>query len=109
MDGFIQQVLAGTANGAIYAALGIALVIIYQATHHVNFAQGEMAMFSTYVAWVFIDAGIPYWWAFAATVALSFVGGLAIQHIILRPFERAPAALALGVSPVDARPGCSDV
>lgn len=98
MDGFIQQVFAGAANGAIYAALGVALVIIYQATHHINFAQGEMAMFSTYIAWVLINAGIPYWWAFAATIALSFVGGVAIQRIVLRPFDRAPALSVILVS-----------
>jgi branched-chain amino acid transport system permease protein len=98
VDGFIQQVFAGAANGAIYAALGVALVIIYQATHHINFAQGEMAMFSTYIAWVLINAGIPYWWAFAATIALSFVGGVAIQRIVLRPFDRAPALSVILVS-----------
>jgi len=98
MEGLIQQVFAGLANGAIYAALGIALVIIYQATHHINFAQGEMAMFSTYIAWSLINAGIPYWWAFAATIVLSFVGGVAIQRIVLRPFDHAPALSVILVS-----------
>ena len=51
MDAFLNQVFAGLANGGIYASVALALVMIYQATHHVNFAQGEMAMFSTYIAW----------------------------------------------------------
>ena len=49
--------------------VALALVMIYQATHHVNFAQGEMAMFSTYIAWTLIDAGLPYWVAFVLTLA----------------------------------------
>ena len=51
MDALLIQVLAGLATGGIYASVALALVMIYQATHHVNFAQGEMAMFSTYIAW----------------------------------------------------------
>jgi branched-chain amino acid transport system permease protein len=53
--------LSGVADGGIYASLALALVMIYQATHHVNFAQGAMAKFSTYIAWaMMIDAGFPY-------------------------------------------------
>jgi branched-chain amino acid transport system permease protein len=76
--------------GGVYAILALALVMIYQATHLVNFAQGEMAMFSTYVAWEMIDSGMPYWAAFALTVALSFVGGVLIERFIIRPFANAP-------------------
>jgi branched-subunit amino acid ABC-type transport system permease component len=61
MQGFLRQLLSGVADGGIYASLALALVMIYQATHHVNFAQGAMAMFSTYIAWAMIDAGFPYW------------------------------------------------
>ena len=75
MDAFIHQLLAGLATGGIYATVALALVMIYQATHHINFAQGEMAMFSTFIAWALLQAGLPYWWAFLATVALSFVLG----------------------------------
>jgi len=64
--------------------------MIYQATHHINFAQGEMATFSTFIAWALIQAGWPYWGAFFATVAASFVLGLLIQRLILRPVEKAP-------------------
>ena len=59
MDAFIHQVLAGLATGGIYASLALALVMIYQATHLVNFAQGELAMFATYIAWSLINAGMP--------------------------------------------------
>ena len=90
MDTFLQQVVAGLATGGIYGSLALALVMIYQATDVVNFAQGEMAMFSTYLSWSLLNAGLPYWAAFFATVTIAFVGGIAIQRIIIRPVERAP-------------------
>jgi branched-chain amino acid transport system permease protein len=84
MEAFISQVLSGLATGGIYASIALALVMIYQATHLVNFAQGEMAMFSTYIAWTLIEAGLPYWVAFAATVAI----GIAIERAIIRPIAQ---------------------
>ena len=90
MEELIQQTLAGLASGGIYASVGLALVMIYQSTHHINFAQGEMAMFSTFIAWALLQSGWPYWAAFLATILISFIGGLAIQRIILKPFEKAP-------------------
>lgn len=90
MDAFIHQVLAGLATGGIYASLALALVMIYQATHLVNFAQGEMAMFATYIAWSLIDAGMPYWGAFFLTVVFAFVLGVVIERVVIRPVENAP-------------------
>ena len=90
MDILIQQVVSGLATGGIYASLALALVMIYQATDVVSFTQGEMAMFSTYICWSMINAGVPYWLAFLATLAISFVGGVAIERIVIRPVEHAP-------------------
>ncbi|QRR33980.1 branched-chain amino acid ABC transporter permease [Hydrogenophaga sp. YM1] len=90
MEAFIDHFLASLPNGGIYASVALALVVIYQATHHINFAQGEMAVFSTYVAWMLIEAGLGYWAAFALTLALSFALGMAIQYFVLRPLNNAP-------------------
>ena len=90
MDAFLHQIFSGLANGCIYGSVALALVMIYQATHHINFAQGEMATFSTFIAWALIQSGWPYWGAFVATIAISFAGGLLVQRIILRPVEKAP-------------------
>jgi branched-chain amino acid transport system permease protein len=90
MDALLHQVLAGLATGGIYASLALALVMIYQATHLVNFAQGEMAMFATYFAWSLINAGVPYWPAFLLTVVFAFVLGVVIERVIIRPVENAP-------------------
>ncbi|MEP7139183.1 MAG: branched-chain amino acid ABC transporter permease, partial [Caldimonas sp.] len=77
-------------TGGIYASVALALVMIYQATHLVNFAQGEMAMFSTYIAWALIQAGVPYWGAFAITVVAAFLLGVIIERVVIRPVENAP-------------------
>jgi branched-chain amino acid transport system permease protein len=90
MEALLHQVLAGLATGGIYASLALALVMIYQATHLVNFAQGEMAMFTTYIAWSLVNAGMPYWLAFAATVLLAFLFGVLIERLVIRPVEDAP-------------------
>ena len=68
MEGLIHQIISGIATGGIYASVALALVMIYQATHHINFAQGEMATFSTYITLTFINMGMPYWVAFILAV-----------------------------------------
>jgi len=55
MDALLHQIFAGLASGGIYASLALSLVMIHNATNHINFAQGEMAMFSTYIAWSLIN------------------------------------------------------
>jgi branched-chain amino acid transport system permease protein len=90
VDTLIQQIVSGLATGGIYGSLALALVMIYQATEVVNYAQGQMAVFSTYLAWSMLNAGLPYWVAFAATLAIAFVGGLLIERILIRPVENAP-------------------
>jgi branched-chain amino acid transport system permease protein len=90
MDIFIQQVVSGLATGGIYASLALALVMIYQATDVVNFAQGELAMFATYICWSMINAGLPYWVAFLSTLGIAFMGGVVIERVIIRPVEHAP-------------------
>ena len=90
MAAFLQQVVSGLASGGIYAALALALVLIHRATGVINFAQGEMAMFTTYIAWTLTaNHGRSYWFAFVATLLFAFVLGVGIQRVIIRPIERA--------------------
>jgi branched-chain amino acid transport system permease protein len=92
MAQFWQQVVAGLANGGIYATLALALVLIHRATGVVNFAQGEMGMFSTFIAWWLIydttGATLPYWLGGALTLLISFAGGALIFLAIIRPLQR---------------------
>jgi branched-chain amino acid transport system permease protein len=91
MDLFLHQTLAGLATGGIYALMALAIVMIYRATSHLNFAQGEMATIATFVAWQFMQWGASYWLAFAATILLAFVGGMATERIVFRPVREATA------------------
>jgi branched-chain amino acid transport system permease protein len=98
MHELLQQVFSGLAAGSIYASVALALVMIYRSTDLVNFAQGEMAMFSTYIAWTLVNAGLPFWGAFAITLIASFVGGMLIERVLIRPVENAPVLAAVVVT-----------
>jgi branched-chain amino acid transport system permease protein len=91
MADFFQQVVSGLASGGVYGALALALVLIHRATGVINFAQGEMATFSTYIAWTLTaNHGLSYWPAFAAALVVSFVAGFGIHQAVIRPVERGP-------------------
>jgi len=98
MQEFAQQVVGGLATGSIFASLALALVLIYRSMTVVNFAQGEMAMLSTFVAWQFVQMGVPMWLAFSITLVLSFVAAFAIERVVIRPVERAPQLTLVIVS-----------
>jgi branched-chain amino acid transport system permease protein len=83
-------VFAGLSTGGIYALMALAIVMIYQAIDHLNFAQGEMAMFSTFVSWQMLQWGVPYWAAFLLTIVISFAGGVVIERVVFKPLKAAP-------------------
>ncbi|MEA2330163.1 MAG: branched-chain amino acid transport system permease protein [Thermoleophilaceae bacterium] len=87
MERFVQVVVDGVATGSIYAAVALALVLIYRSTGIVNFAQGEMAMFSTFVAWGLYQGGVPLGLAVLTTLAVSFLAGMVIERAMIRHFE----------------------
>jgi branched-chain amino acid transport system permease protein len=96
MQTFFQTLTTGLSDGAIYGSLALALVLIYKATEVINFAQGEMAMFTTYIAWALMGHGSSFeWWAFFATLGIAFVGGAALQQTVIRPLERASILTAV--------------
>ena len=90
MAELLQQIVSGLASGAIYASLALALVLIYRSTDVINFAQGEMATFTTYTAWSLMHHGMSYWPAFVLTLAIAFAGGVAVERVVIRPVERRP-------------------
>lgn len=87
---FVQQVVSGLASGSIYAILALAIVIIYRSTGVVNFAQGEMATFTTFIGWTLVEHGVGYWGAFVLTLAIAFGGGVALERLVVRPVEGGP-------------------
>jgi branched-chain amino acid transport system permease protein len=84
---FATFTVNGVALGMVYGGLALALVLIYQATHVINFAQGELAMFTTYIAWQLTQWGFSFWLAFATTLAIAFVLGAGLQVTLIRPVQ----------------------
>jgi branched-chain amino acid transport system permease protein len=87
MERFLETIIDGIAVGSIYGALALALVLIYRSTGIVNFAQGEMAMFATFIAWGLTEAGIPIGFAVLITIAFALVAGMIIERVLIRPVE----------------------
>jgi branched-chain amino acid transport system permease protein len=87
VERFIQVLVDGWATGSLYGALAVAVVLIYRATGIVNFAQGELAMFSTFIAWGLLEAGVPLLPAVVGTLGIAFAGGMVIERAIIRPVE----------------------
>jgi branched-chain amino acid transport system permease protein len=95
MQAVVHQIVLGLATGGVYGALALALVMIFKSTHHLNFAQGELAMFTTYIGWSLVQAGVPYWAAFTLTLVAAFVLGAGIQILIVRRVQHAPVLTAV--------------
>src|SRR5947208_12895837 len=93
-----QQTVIGLSSGGTWALLALAIVLIYRSTGVVNFAQGEMAMFSVFIAWSLVHHGLSYWAAFFLTIAISFAGGVAVERAVIRPVERAPVLTVVMVT-----------
>ncbi len=82
---FAQLTVQGLALGAVYGILALALVLVYRATRVINFAQGELAMATTYIAYQLIQWGLSYWEAFVATLAIALVLGTVLELTLIRP------------------------
>jgi branched-chain amino acid transport system permease protein len=87
MSYFLQQLIIGVGDGAIYASLGLALVLIYRTTNIANFAQGEMATFSAFLAWQLNNWGLSLGWAILGAVLLSIVLGVVVYVAVIRPVQ----------------------
>jgi branched-chain amino acid transport system permease protein len=86
-----QQILSGLATGSLYALAALGLVLIFKTSDVVNFAQGEMAMFCTFVMFTLLSgAGLPFWGAFALALVFAGLFGAGIERVVLRPLAKAP-------------------
>ncbi len=98
---FVIYTVDGITNGMVYAAVALALVMIWRATRIINYAQGAMAMFTTYIALTVIRHGAPYWLGFVVALATGMVLGSITERVLVRPVESRPplnaVILSLGV------------
>jgi branched-chain amino acid transport system permease protein len=87
VESFLQLVASGIATGIVFGSLGLAFVLVFQATRTLNLAQGEIAALGTFGAWSLLQTGMPYWIAFVGMTAASFVGGFVIHRVFVRPLD----------------------
>ncbi|MGH2888927.1 MAG: branched-chain amino acid ABC transporter permease [Solirubrobacteraceae bacterium] len=90
MTKFLDLTLSGVSIGAVYAAVALALVLIWRSTRIVNFAQGAMLMITTFIAAVVIDVTGSYWLGFVVALAAGLVFGAIVERVVIRPVEAAP-------------------
>jgi branched-chain amino acid transport system permease protein len=95
---FVDYTLNGVSNGMVYAALALALVLIWRSTRILNFAAGSMAMLSAYVALSLLDRNVSYWLAVAAALVFGFVFGAVVERVLVRPVENKPPINAVIVT-----------
>jgi len=95
---FVDITLSGVANGMIYAAVALALVLIFRSTNIINFAQGAMAMLTTFIAFSVLEGGAGYWVAFVVALACGFVLGAVVQLTLIRPVQGKPPLNAVIVT-----------
>ncbi len=88
MELFLERLITGLTNGSIYAILALALVVVYRGAGTLNFAQGELALFTTFVAWWLTTLGAPVWSAILVGLAVGFVLGVTIERTLIRPIQR---------------------
>jgi branched-chain amino acid transport system permease protein len=101
MDIFLERLFDGVTNGAVYAIMALALVVVFRSTGTINFAQGEMALFTTYLAWWLTTVGLPVWLGAIAAGATGFLLGAIVERTLIRPIRRrndmASLIVALGL------------
>jgi branched-chain amino acid transport system permease protein len=95
---FLQFTLGGVSFGMVYAAIALSLVLIWRGTRILNYAQGAMAVFTTYIALTVINHTGSYWEGFAAALAAGLVLGAVIERVVIRPVENRPPLNAVVVT-----------
>jgi len=85
---FLQRLVDGLSSGSVYALIALGLVIIYRGTGHLNFAQGEMALFSAYVVYQMGEWGLPIGFALMIGLAVGFVIGAVAEVGLVRPVSK---------------------
>ncbi|KAA9166388.1 branched-chain amino acid ABC transporter permease [Amycolatopsis acidicola] len=98
MGRFLDLTLAGLTSGAVYAAVALALVLIWRSTRIVNFAQGGMLMLTTFLAYTVVSHGASYWLALGVAIVSGFLLGALVERVLVRPVENRPPLDAVVVT-----------
>src|ERR1700722_3366615 len=98
MTKFVDLTLSGISSGAVYAAVALALVLIWRATRILNFAQGAMLMVTTFIASGVITATGSYWLGFASALVAGVILGAVVERVLIRRVESGPPLNAVIVA-----------
>ena len=100
----MQLIVAGLSSGAIYALVGLGLMLAFKGTGIVNFAHGELVALGAYTAlFLSVILKLPYWQVFLLTLLVCAAAGALLERTLIRPLMRAPsftvvvATLAIGL------------
>jgi len=88
VDVLVERLIAGSTEGAVYALIALSLVVVFRGTGTINFAQGEMALFTTFIAWSVISDGFPVWVALVVATVSGFVIGVLVERFCVRPVHK---------------------
>lgn len=88
VDVLLERLIAGSTDGAIYALIALSLVVVFRGTGTINFAQGEIALFTTFVAWSVVTRGMPVWLGLLVATACGFVIGVVVERVLVRPVHK---------------------
>ena len=101
MQLFLQQFVSGIASGSLFAIMALAIVLIYRSTRVLNFAQGQMAVFTTFITWSILGTALGFWPAFFLTLLVAMAIGALVERLVVRRVQEASelntAIVALGL------------
>jgi branched-chain amino acid transport system permease protein len=95
---FVNLTLSGITGGMVFAAVALALVLIWRSTRIVNFAQGGMLMLTTFLAWTVVHDTGSYWLALITALGAGLLLGGLVERLLIRPVERRPPLNAVIVT-----------
>jgi branched-chain amino acid transport system permease protein len=85
---FLDRLFAGTTAGSLYVLIALALVVVFRSSSTINFAQGEFALFTSYLAWWCTTKGVPLIAAMLVAMVVGFGMGVLTERALIRPVRR---------------------
>lgn len=98
MDIFLDRLFSGATSGSAYVLIALALVVVFRGSKTINFAQGEYALFTCFVAWWLTTKGWPIAAAMIVAMVTGFALGVVTERLLIRPVSRRSEAAVLIVA-----------
>jgi branched-chain amino acid transport system permease protein len=95
---FLDRLFSGVTSGSVYVLIALALVVVFRSSGTINFAQGEYALFTCFIAWWLTEKGFPLIVAMLVAMAAGFVIGVVTERTLIRPIRRRSESAVLIVA-----------